>query len=459
MFLSIAFSFLKTTKVMFLAYCFVIIMSLVPASCMALRIFSAFRTIPPKREKRVSSVFIGQLHLDIETPCTLQPILYTTFYNAWDTRQVFGPREGLEVLFPLQRVCDIFGQDTNAHGQFTMNAFESGLGFFATGPHWGNYAASVLVASDFVGGQETSLGAFRLYECFAKFDFPRGNFFIGQLWHPLVIPDCFPQTVSFSDGSPLEPRTRCPQLKYYKRIGSFDFSIAATSQGQFVSPGPIGPSFTYFSNSVIPAFYISLRKHFEDHQVGVGVDFKRLVPRLVSEKNVRVNEYVDSYIVQTWAAFNFTSTSIRMKCIYAQNAADHIMLSGYAVRTIDPITDARTYSPTASINGWIDTSYVLPSKTSEIGLFGGVGKNLGSRHRLEIVNGSPIVYPAVAFVADIDLAWRISPRFVWTRDPLRLGIELEVTGASYGTLDAYARAKNSVGVTNYRILGSFYYVF
>ena len=45
-----------------------------------------------------------------------------------------------------------------------------------------------------------------------------------------------------------------------------------------------------------------------------------------------------------------------MKVIYAQNAADHIMIGGYAVRTIDPVTDARTYSPTASINGWIDMS-------------------------------------------------------------------------------------------------------
>lgn len=430
-------------------------------TALAVRFFSGFRSIPAAEEERVSSVFIGRVTLDSSIECSFQPICFTTLDTAWDTREVLEPRQGLEVLVPMPRQCDRFGRDINARGDFILNAFESGLGLLINGPASDGYASAALIAGDFVGAQEATIGAFRLLLAFTQFEFPTGMFFFGQLWHPFIIPDCFAQTVSFSNGSPFDPRTRCPQLRYLHKGSLCDVLVTAYSQGSYISPGPIGPSFTYFCNAVIPGLCINVRKNFDVHQIGAAVDFKTLVPRLVSDKNLKVNEYVHSVFAQAWVAFNFMSSSIRMKVLYAQNAADHIMLSGYAVRTIDPVTDARTYSPTAVINAWIDTSYVLPSKTSELGLFVAVGKNLGSSKELVIDKntGAPIVYPSFGFIANLDLAWRVAPRFVWTKEPLRFGLELEATWASYGVLDRFARVHNAQGVINYRLLASWYYVF
>ena len=295
------------------------------------RFFSGFRTVPERAEERVSSVFIGQVHYDRTRDCTLQPLLYAVIDSLWDTRQVYAPRDHIEVLFPLPRVCDTFKQDINAHGSFTMLAQESGMGVFLNGPRRQNWSLYALVAGDFLGAQEATFGSFRILFAMGQLDFYRHSFFFGQLFHPLIIPDCFPQTVSYSNGAPFEPRTRCPQLRLTLRKDKTDFVFAAAGQGTFISPGPKGPADYYFRNSVVPDFYASVRQHFGEHQAGIGIDYKRLVPREVTCKNVKVNESISSIIVQTWASFHFTSSSIRLKTIYAQNAADHVLLGGYGV--------------------------------------------------------------------------------------------------------------------------------
>lgn len=433
----------------------IILIFLVHIPLNAIRFFSAFRTPYPI----ISSVFIGQVYFDTKTPCTVQPIVFTTLDTFGDSRQVIGAREDIAVVFPLPKVCDRFGRDINARGEFNMLAYESGFGVLATGPESNGYRVAGLIAADFLGTTDSSIGALRFLHGLGIVDFP-GNrtLYFGQLWHLLVIPDCFPQTVSFSNGSPFESRTRCPQLRFDQRWGSFDFTVAFMSAGSFVSPGPIGLSYTYLSNSLTPDFGALVRKHFGLHQVGAAFDVKRLVPRLVSDQNIKVNEHVTSFIVEGWAALNFNRASARMKVIYAQNAADHIMLGGYAVRTIDPYTDARTYSVTSSINAWLDLSYVFASELSELGLFIAGAKNLGSKHRLAFVDGAPIIYPA-APIADIATAFRVAPRFVYIKHPLRLGLELEITGASYGKLDTYAVPRHPVGVVNARFLATVYLVF
>ena len=129
--------------------------------------------------------------------------------------------------------------------------------------------------------------------------------------------------------------------------------------------------------------------------------------------------------------------SIRSKFVFAQNAADQLMLGGYAVRTVQPFTDIRTYANTQVVAAWLDTAYWFDEHNKSVGLFIGGTKNLGSREPLYI---DPTTTQPIVFGLDpnIDTVWRIAPRFRSIKKPVTLGLELEYTQAAFGNLNRKA---------------------
>ncbi len=131
------------------------------------------------------------------------------------------------------------------------------------------------------------------------------------------------------------------------------------------------------------------------------------------------------------------------------------------MRTIDPETDARTYSNTAAFSGWLDISYMLKHQVSALGLFLGGTLNLGSRDLLAInpLTKRPILFNFLPVVDDLKSVFRISPRYTWFKDPLRFGLEVEMTRAAYGKPNRFAKIGRSDPVTNIRILFALFYAF
>ena len=135
---------------------------------------------------------------------------------------------------------------------------------------------------------------------------------------------------------------------------------------------------------------------------------------------------------------------------YGQNSYDLLMISSFAVTSIDPVTDARTYTPLTSLSTWMEIHTTHP--VWQVGLFGGYTRNLGASETIDpnYVLGSR---------GDIDHVWRISPRFLYNIKKFRLSLELEYTTAAFGTITTDGTIQDPESVSNLRSLIGVYYFF
>ncbi len=416
----------------------------------------------PARDRRyISSLPIRSVSLADVRPWSVKPIVLGELDTSWDTRQEIGLREDYVIFFPRPYTPDRSCKDIFSRPQFRMSAAGTTLGAACIGP-LSPVAMAGIVAVDFLGPTEVSLSGLRCLFALGILKWDWGALLFGQYWHPLIIPVCSPQTVSYNLGSPFEPRSRVPQCKFGFNIGEFQCYVTAASQNfPIVSSGPIGLSSTYNRNALIPNIDVELRRTFGAHHAGVGFDYLRLVPRLRSNRCIKVDEVNTSFIAQAWAAFNFPQFSTRMKLLYAQNGSAQALISGYGVHNIDRGTDQRTYTNSACLSGWMDSSYVLPSLTSELGLFIGGTKNLGAQRSLVLDKRThqPIVYNTIPVINQVSTVLRISPRYILMHDPLRFGLEIEATRATFGNPDRRARIHHAKPVNNVRVLASLFFFY
>ena len=393
----------------------------------------------------------------------IKPYGYIKGEIFWDTRQTEGSREQQSMLFPKPFFPDLFGTDINSRGQWHATAVETRFGFALKGPTWGSVSTDGRVEGDFRGPLETANSAFRLRHAFCRVDWGSGSFLCGQWWHPLFILKCFPHTVAFAIGAPMEAQARDPQLRLTQRWRCFEAIFALAGQRDFQSNGPNGLSTEYIRNSAMPNIHFQTRAYWNDdaHMIGAAVDYKRLVPRIVTDKCVAENSAVGSIIFEAFASFLQPPWSLRLKAFWAENANDQFLISGFGVRTRDPITNCQTYSSTATAGAWLDFTYIFGCDDREFGFFVGGTKNLGSRDALFIdpETNLPIIFALTRFGPDIDYVVKFQPRFVYRKDPIRFGAELEYARASFGCPDECGRVRNGIPVDDFRILLALYYVF
>lgn len=389
------------------------------------------------------------------------PYGYVKWEMFFDSRQNIGTRENQLLYFPAPQELDRFGNDLNDPGQWHMTAIESRFGIVMLGPKWGCITTEGAIEGDFRGPIDSTISCLRLRHAFGLVKWEKGSFLFGQYWHPLFVPLCFPHTLAFSIGAPMEPQARAPQLRLSQRWEWLEFIGSLSSQRDYASAGPQGVTTDYIRNAISPDVTLELRAYWESGACGVVVDYLRLVPRLRSDLNVSVQEHISSCTVEGYAAFKFAPCSARLKAFWSQNGTEQLLISGYGIRCIDPLTQRQTYSNTAAVGGWLDFSYTFHCDRMELGAFIGGTKNLGSRHRLFVdpETEQPIVFALAGVAQNIDYVVRISPRYFYAKDPLRFGIELEWTRASYGQMDPCAKIINGVPVNNYRLSTAFYYLF
>lgn len=393
----------------------------------------------------------------------IEPYGYIKWETYWNTRQIEGYRNGQEILFPLPQLLDPLGIDINSHGNWQMTAFETRLGIALYGPEWHGFITDGLIETDFRGISDDTIATLRMRHAFGRISWQNGSLLFGQWWHPLFVLECFPHTIAYNTGAPIEPHSRQPQLRLTHRWGRYEVICALAGQRDFASNGPIDVSTQYIMNSVTPNMSLQVRAYGnnDDTLFGVAGDYLRLVPRIESLTGYAVQESIGSFFFEAFAAWRYAPWSLRIKGYWAQNANDQVAISGFGVRTIEPITDQRTYSNTAAAGGWIDFSYLFGCDDRELGIFIGGVKNLGSRHRLYIdeTTGQPIIYALTIYGPTIDYIWRVSPRFIFKKDPIRVGAEIETTRASFGPPNEFGRITQGVPVTNVRILLVIYYMF
>lgn len=155
-------------------------------------------------------------------------------------------------------------------------------------------------------------------------------------------------------------------------------------------------------------------------------------------------------------AFNFPTWYLHTKFIYSENLRELKQLSGYAVKSRDPVTGKQTYTNTRALSWWADTA-IKKYESFEPGLFVGYTKNIGSNDCLfRDENGDVIIF---ARAPDIDSIVRVAPRVRWKIKKFKIGAELEYVHADYGTIDDNGKVINTRGVSDVRFQLALYYYF
>lgn len=398
---------------------------------------------------------------------TFSGFVKTDFF--YDSRQVVSIREGHFLIYPENQKPDLNGQDINDKDHFGILSIQSRLTGKISGPDVLKAKTSALIEADFFGNENlnfSDVNGFRIRHAFIKLNWQSTELLVGQYWHPLFVPECFPDVISFNTGAPFQPFSRNPQIRLTQKAGNFKFIFAAAEQRDFSSNGPDGSNPKYLSNSVIPDLNMHLQySHMWNEKneflIGLGGEYKQLTPRLYSQadKNLKDgkdsiyyagDDNVKSYAISVYSKLKLNPVTIKAYAIFGGNLFDHVMLGGYAVTSINQNADWKyNYSAAKTLSLWTE---ITTNGKIQVALFGGYTKNLGTE-----TDNIGIFYSRGA---NIKYVYRVAPRMIINLEKFRIAPELEYTSAQYGKANGSGLVDSDLKtVSNLRLLLAFYYFF
>ncbi|MCF8346845.1 MAG: hypothetical protein K9G38_06505 [Bacteroidales bacterium] len=357
----------------------------------------------------------------------------------WDSRQTMAAREGHFLLWPSPEQLSTDGKDINAKPNFNFLAIQSRLSASITGPDAFGARTSAIIEGDFFAQGDANINLLRLRHAMIKLQWENTSLITGQYWNPLFVTSCFPGTVSFNTGTPLQSFARNPQIRITHSFGKLSVLAAALSQRDFSTrgPDPSDPSKTLVSssflrNASIPDMHLQAHYNIGTTEsgtsmlFGAGVAWKTVVPRLASVSANKVDEKVSGLTAIAFSKLTLAPVTIKLQGRYGENIADVLSISGFAVRSEDLVTGERTYTPLQNITFWgeIHTN----GKKVQAGVMGGALKNMGTKAAM-----SDVLNPVYGLGTNIALLYRVSPRVVFISNKTKLAFEVEYTVADYGS--------------------------
>lgn len=369
--------------------------------------------------------------------------------SIFDTRQTVTAREGDVLLYPAKENLDANGEDINAKANFNMLNIHSRARLNITAPSFLNAKVSGLLEGDFVGSANDKIGLFRLRHAMVKLNWEKSELLAGQYWHPMFTLDVFPQVVSWGGALPYFPLERSAQIKYsYAASDNSKFSITASTELDFKSNGPNGPSTDYLRNSAVPelnaTYVLGLKSNF---LIGANVGYKTLKPQLsymVGGLKYKSEESIGSYQLSLFSKIKIDKAAIRIGSIYGQNLYNFVMLGGYGVSGTNSKGENEYTNFTAG-SVWFDVDSGYIGEKTTLGIFAGYTKNFGA--------DNPITGAVYARGTDIDFSYRIAPRIIYGNGLVRFRGEIAYDTAAYGTTNAdYTKVQNTNSVSNVRFV-------
>lgn len=373
-----------------------------------------------------------------------------------DGREVVASRESSLSLYPRKKFC-VEHKDIYDNPFSGATAYITRLRTKLQGPKINDWNVYGVVEADFYGALDTVAQDFHMRHGYFALNNGHVELLLGQYWHPMFIPDGYPDTVSFNTGAPFDTFNRATQIRTTLFNENAQLILAALWQTVgFQSFGPEGESSVYLRKNVIPNLHAQLRFLFSDtHIVGMALDYKGIVPRTVNVFGDAIREHVQGVSAAAYYIGNFEPFYICGKLIYGQNIPDMLSIGGYGVHCHDQVTDMRSYTPFQTLQSWIFLSTTKCNFTT--GLFLGVLKNLGTLKSLFFDNQhQPITFGRNP---DINYVWRIAPQIRFNYKALQFGLEFEYTRAAYGDIDRSGIPRNAVPVGNLRFIfvGIYYF--
>jgi hypothetical protein len=386
-------------------------------------------------------------------------ITFTGFVKTdifYDTRQNVSIREGHFLLFPRGPNLDPAGNDINAQPSFNMLNIQTRLAGRVTGPDTLGAATSGLIEGEFFGHTEGDINGFRLRHAYLRLNWPKTELLVGQTWHPMFVPEAFPDVVSFNTGAPFQPFNRSPQVRLTHNLGRFSIAATALSHRDFTSMGPGGANSSYLRNAVSPEMNLRAQYGTGDPSigtetvVGTGVNYLKIQPRMITEAGYKATETVGGAAAMVFFKRRLERWTFKSQGAYGQNLHHLTMIGGYVARQmVDPTTQAMEYTPMKTASAWADVHG--NGRTWHPGLFLGYSRNLGAS---DDFGGA-----CYARGDDIDHLYRISPRVVFNVARFRFAAETEWTVAAYGCPDSRGIVRNAKPVGNLRVLLGTYLFF
>lgn len=368
----------------------------------------------------------------------------------YDTRQSVIIREGHFLLYPQNENQDANGNDINDKSSFNILSIQSRANAKITGPDAIGAKTSGVIEGEFFGHSDADINGFRLRHAFVKLDWEETSLLVGQTWHPMFIAEMFPGVVSFNTGAPFQPFSRNPQVRFAHSFDKFKIIAAAASQRDFQSNGPNGFTSTYLRNSVVPNLNAQLQYSGKEFFAGAGIDYKQLTPRIVTTENIKTDNIVSSLAFTGFAKLSFDPVTLKLQGVYGGNLTDHIMLGGYAVKSLDTLTGVEEYTALNCFSVWGEISV---GKDIEYAVFAGYTKSLGA--------DANIVGAYYGRGINIENVFRVSPRVQFNFGKTRISTELEYTTAAYGKTDNTNKGKveNVKNFSNIRVVAAVIYFF
>ncbi|MFI3258948.1 MAG: hypothetical protein R3Y16_02500 [Rikenellaceae bacterium] len=372
------------------------------------------------------------------------------FYNSRDNAASFNE---IFYLYPLDVELDAAGNDLNSSSSSGFFSFITRLGVDLSGPNIGTAKTSAKIEVDF-GGYSSMNILLRIRHAYINLDWEGGsNLIIGQTWHPLF-GDVMPTMVNVSTGSPYQPFSRSPQLRYQYKTGGWKFLAAALSQNQYTTSGVNETSIEYFLNCGIPEFYTGFDYTSNGWLVGGGVDISTIAPRTTSSyggETYKVKERLTSVSGDFHLRYTADKLKISAKSVLA-SALDHtVMLGGYGVTSVSGVNGEQSYTPIRNSSSWLNIVYGDVWRPS---IFIGYVKNLGSSEELY---SSTTNYGRGL---DIDQLLGAYATFSYNQPSWSVAIEYSANTAWYGELNlTNGRVYNTHDVTNHRVTAAVTYLF
>lgn len=393
---------------------------------------------------------------------TLKPYGFVRDYLYYDSRQTYSTNAGLFEQIPKDESYDPENStyDLNSESEMNFLAITTRLGLNMSGVRALNADVTAKIEADFCGFTGNNF-MIRLRQAYYKMQWRNNkhSLLMGQAWHPMT--GDLPEVLALASGSPFQPFSRSPQLRYDYKLAKMNFTYAALWQFQYKTVGPTGydPKF-----NKIPEMFLGLDYSNNGFKIGYGVDILSIVPRttatvkenvVVSRSNgedetkeitktVRVDERLTTCSPMLYVNYAKNKFSVKAKGVLAENTAHLSMYNGFGVSDVNK-DYSQEYTPIRSLTGWVDLCYGSKLKFN---LFGGFSKNLGSKD--ELAKGNQIF--ARNSVKNIDYMWRVCPAVSYTVSGVTFGLEYELTNVGYGNeINSWADVEATRDVYNNRL--------
>ncbi len=389
-----------------------------------------------KDEKRTKFTFYGWVRNDF----------------TFDSRQNLAVVGELFYFLPLDEKLNEYGDDLNEIPNTRLLAITSRLGVDMT-TVLDSLVISAKIETDFCGASP-NIVTLRIRHAYINFLWKnKHKLLVGQAWHPLS-EGMLPSIVSLNTGTPFNPFSRAPQLRYDYLSKHFDFTASASYQLQYGSPGPEGSVYHYQWFGGYPELNIGLKYKYKGFQLNLQGNYMAIKPRTSAlDKDsvmVKVGDISHSFSGSLYAAYTKDMFSIKARTILGQNLGHVLMMSGYGVSNMLE-NGTNEYSSLTQSSSWVNITY---GKEYMGGIFAGYMKNLGAAKDLE-----PNMIYTRGF-NNIDQIFRIAPSFRYTWKDLCAGIEYEYTGVDYGkTINANGTVSDTHHIGNHRIYAILIYNF